>query len=491
MTRDEILAVYAAGPEAVVQLVEQLLAIIARLEARVAELEAENAALRARVEALEQRLGQNSRNSHRPPSQDGFARPPRPRPPSNRSPGGQKGHPGHTLRMSEHPDRVIVHKATSCEKCGSSLEEVPARDYERRQVYDLPRLALTVTEHRAERKSCPYCGTVTKAAFPPEVTQPTQYGPRIRAVATYLSQYQLLPYERIEELFTDLFDHAISPATVVAANQALADHLARIEEATKEQIRQAPVVHCDETSIRIGGQLYWLHVASTATETIYAPHPKRGRPALDEMDILSGFAGTAVHDAWPPYFSYPEVRHALCNAHHLRELTALVEQGQGWAQEMIDLLTEIKQIVDQTRPRASRLEPTQCQVFERRYQEVLARGWKENPPLPDRQHAGQRGRPRKTRAQNLLERLEKYRPAVLAFMYDFRIPFDNNLVERDLRMVKVQQKISGTFRSFAGALAFSRIRGYISTVRKRGLPVLHALEAAFHGQPALTPLPDP
>ncbi|MEW6082654.1 MAG: transposase [Bacillota bacterium] len=206
------------------------------------------------------------------------------------------------------------------------------------------------------------------------------------------------------------------PLLITPRGSALADRLAPVEDATREQIRQAPVVHCDETGIRIGDRLYRLHAASTATETIYTPHPRRGRPALDEMGILSGSIGTAVHDAWSPYFSYPKVHHALSGAHHLRELTALAEQGQSWAQEMIHLLIEIKSMVEQTRNRTSHLEPAQCQV--------LSRGWAQNPSTPDRQK-GQRGRPKKTKAQNLLERLEKHRPAVLAFMYDFRIPFDN------------------------------------------------------------------
>lgn len=409
---------------------------------------------------------------------------------ASRPPGGQEGHPGRTLRMSEQPDRISVHQVFRCEHCHRPLEDVPAQGSERRQVFDLPELRLEVTEHRAERKSCPHCGEVSRAPFPPDVTQPAQYGTRVRAVATYLSQYQLLPYERIKELFTDLFEHAISPATVVAANHALANQLAPVEEDTKDQIRQAPVAHFDETGIRVDGRLHWLHAAGTPTETVYVPHPQRGRPALEDMDVLPRLAGTAVHDAWAPYFAYGGHRDALCNAHHLRELTSLVEQGQAWAQEMIDFLLESKQTVEKARIHAGRLESEELERLAKRYTEVLAHGRAETlfrllpvPPVSA-------GDPGKRRPKTCSTGWSNTAP-VLAFMYYFRVPFDNNLAERDLRMVKVQQKISGTFRSFAGAQAFCRIRGYISTVRKRGYSVLAALEAGFRGQPFLQPLEDP
>lgn len=470
MKREDILKVYEAGPEAVVQLVESLWAHIQQLDARVKVLEAQ--------------LNKNSRNSGKPPSSDGFKKP---NPKSLREKGahpvgGQKGHPGHTRFFVNEPDHIELHRVTTC-SCGHSLEQTPTVHHERRQVWDKPPLKLEVTEHLAEVKCCPKCGSRNKAMFPTGVTSPVQYGASIQSLLVYLSQYQLLPYERIQELFQDLFNHKLSQATCVRANRYLYDKLEAVETQIAEHIQSNAVVHFDETGMRVLGKTNWLHVASTAEYTHYSVHLKRGQEGSDAAGILPLFANTAMHDAWKPYWRY-NCLHVLCNAHHLRELTFIFEQeGQKWAKAMANLLVSIKGVVDQRRGTTDTLELEQIVAFVRQYDRILELGLIEdmrmNPPQPV---VKKQGRTKQSKAKNLLDRLSERKVETLAFMCDFRIPFDNNQAERDIRMTKVQQKISGTFRSTQGAESFCRIRGYISTMKKQSLSVIQGIEAAFLGR---------
>jgi transposase len=441
--------------------------------------------LTARVTELERQVGRNSRNSSQPPSQDGFQKPTKSlRPKSERPVGGQPGHRGATLRLREQPDQIETHPVTHCAGCGQDLQSQPATHYARRQVFELPVLAFTVTEHRSEDKTCDHCQTRSQALFPAGVTNVVQYGPRAQAVAVYLRDYQLLPQARTSELFADLFGHRLSPGTLGTTQQTCAAALVAVEARLKAGVQAAPVAHFDETGLYVAGRRQWLHVASTPRLTHYATHTKRGAAATTQIGILPNFHGIAVHDAWAPYWQ-ADCQHALCNAHHLRELTALVEQGgQAWAQEMQDLLRAIKRTVEQAQAGgAEGLDAATHAAFFARYQALLTAGLAHNPAaaaLP-----GQRGRSKQSKARNLLLRLQQHQAEVLRFMTDFRVPFDNNLAERDLRMMKVQQKISGCFRALTGAQAFCRIRSYISTVRKHGINVLSALEQVFTGTPFL------
>jgi len=475
LTRDEILAVYAAGPEAVVSLVEQLQQAVA--------------ALTARVEALESRLRKDSHNSHKPPSSDGLSRGKKPkslRGQSGKKSGGQAGHPGTTLRPVEKPDERQVHRPSACAHCGGSLEAVLPCASECRQVFDLPPLSLSVTEHEAQTVRCPHCQACTSGTFPEGVTQATQYGPGILALGVYLQTYQLLPFARTQELLRDLFGASASQGTLARALTEASERLAPVEEAIRQAIHHSPVVHFDETGIRAEARLRWLHTASTETCTFYRVHPKRGREAHEVIGILPGLAGTAVHDAYASFLTY-EGGHALCNAHLLRELIAVEEETRSpWASAMILLLQEMKQAVETARVAgATALPSEQIQVLEARYGRILEHGSAAHPPPAP---SGRRGRRKQSPSRNLLDRLERHRCAVLAFVYDFAVPFDNNLAERDLRMVKVQQKISGGFRSAEGAENFCRIRGYISTLRKQGLHVLSALQSVFLGSPLVPQL---
>lgn len=471
MTREEIRAVYNAGSDAVVTLIEGLLLQITVIEARVKHLEGQ--------------INTNSRNSGKPPSSDGFKRTKSLRKKSGKKSGAQKGHPGHTLKMVDHPDKVEVHRVTHCKDCGTDLPD-QAKASERRQVMDTPPLKLEVTEHRAEQKTCHICGAVNKAGFPEGVNQPVQYGPLIKALATYLNQYQLIPYDRVEEFFKDLFGQPFSEGSLFTANQVLYESLEGFEQEIKRHLLDSPVINCDETGARVEGKNHWLHVAGTTELTCYGIYPKRGSEAMDEMGILPLYAGIAKHDCLPPYFKYKDYINSLCNAHHLRELTWAVENlNQVWAQQMCELLLDAKAAVDEAKKNSkTHLELEQLTGFLSRYSSIIALGYEENPffeiwPPPK----GKRGRPKKTKPRNLLERLDKYQTETLNFMFDFRIPFDNNQAERDLRMTKVKQKISGGFRSMQGAKIFCRIRGYISTVKKNSVPVLGAIRDAFLGCP--------
>lgn len=478
--REDVLAAYAEGPEAVVTLVGELVTVIVALREVVATLT-------ARVEALEAQLAKDSHNSHKPPSSDGPGKKPSPsRQPSGRKPGGQPGHEGNALRFSEKPDQVEpVPSAQTCVGCGAGLGDVAAGEEERRQVFDLPVLRLQVVEYRGQTKECPCCGRRNSALFPPEAPAAVQYGPRIKALAVYLMGYQLLPYERTAELLGDLFGVAPSEGTLHTAAQACATQLQPVEAEIKQGVQQAEVAHFDETGLHVENRRGWLHVACTTALTFYAYHARRGKVATDEIGILAGFDGRAIHDGLTSYPQYG-CAHGLCNAHHLRELTFVEEQfHQDWAARMKGLLLEAKAKVEEARRlECSALPESDVVEIECRYQAILDDGFAANAaPEVAADEPRKRGRKKQSKAKNLLDRLDKHRFEVLAFVRDLRVPFDNNLAERDLRMVKVQQKISGCFRTVDGANVFCRIRGYISTVRKQGGHVLAALESAIRGQP--------
>jgi transposase-like protein len=354
-------------------------------------------------------------------------------------------------------------------------------------VFDLPPQKIEVTEHQAEMKICPGCGRLNEATFPEDVRQPTQYGSRLKASAVYLSQYQLIPYDRLSELFADIFGHNLSQATLVNANLSCYEILKPVEDEIKKQLIDSHVIHLDETGMRIKGIREWLHVISTEYLTYYAAHHSRGSEANETMGILPVFEGRCVHDGWKPYFKFGCL-HALCNAHHLRELTGVAEEDcQEWPGEMIDLLLEIKRTAEERRSIDSWLDPDEVERFEVRYDQIIKKGMLENPPPKTPDLSKKRGRKKQTAAKNLVDRLSEYHREVLAFMYDPKVPFDNNLAERDIRMVKVQQKVSGTFRSKRGADSFCRIRGYISTARKNSVAVLDAIQGAFEGKPYVPP----
>ncbi len=475
MKYEQFLELYKEGPEAVYQVLSSVIQLNALLIERTEKLE-------KRVKELEDRLNKNSKNSSKPPSTDEFIKPKSNRKKSDKKSGGQKGHKGHTLKMSDAPDEVITHKVEACQSCGHSLEEVQAKDMEKRQVFDIPPLKMNVTEHRTKSKLCSCCGLENNSHFPEGVDLPVQYGSNLRALLVYLNQYQLIPYKRTVELIEDICGHTLSEATVYNAIASSYEALEPVEEKIANSLIASDVVHLDETGIRVEGERQWLHVVSTAFLTHYAHHAKRGSKATEDIGILPLIEGLAVHDYWKPYYNY-DCLHSLCNAHHLRELTGIAElTGQQWPQEMIDLLLEIKAVVEQRKTTATELSTEEIKKFEERYENIIENGYASNPPPPEREKK-QRGRQKQTKARNLLNRLKNHRHEVLAFMYNLCVPFDNNQAERDLRMMKVKQKISGVFRSNQGAKMFCRIRGYISTARKNSIPVLKAIKDSLERRP--------
>jgi len=475
-TREELLGISRTNPEALVDIVLALQDVVVAQQKRIEHLE-------ARVQELEARLAKNSTNSHKPPSSDGYAKPaPKSlRSKSDRPNGGQPGHPGHTLEMAAHPDQVIIHPLTRCRGCGHDLTSRKALRHERRQVHDLPEVHLQVAEHQGEVKVCPGCGELQTAAFPPGVEAPVQYGPRFRSWLVYGKAQQLLPLERLQQMSYDLFGQRVSEFTIEQAVKDAAQALVPFETALIGGLLNSPHLHVDETGVRVAGKLHWQHVASTSEATWYGVHPHRGTEAIDDFGLLPNYSGRLIHDFWHAYLGYGG-DHGLCNAHHRRELVFLYEQQhQRWGQKMEDLLLRMHQAVAEARAQGLTLTPRQQGAFRRHYRRILRYA---RPPASDRP-IPRRGRKPKSKGQNLVDRLKTYEEWVLAFLQDPSIPFTNNQAERDLRMTKVQQKISGGFRTFAGAQCFARLRGYLSTMRKQGHNILDAITQALQNRPIM------
>jgi transposase len=442
--------------------------------------------LQARVKELEQQKAKDSHNSSLPPSSDRFVRPPKSlRQKSGKKQGGQPGHRGHHLQQVEIPDEVLVHPVEICEQCEHDLHEQLGTYPERRQVIDLPEKRLWVREYRVQEKCCPHCVHVTRASFPAEVSAPAQYGRGIAALAVYLVEGQAVPYARASQLLHDLLGVQLSAGSIARFIEHCHQQLAPVEVNLKAALHKAALIHQDETPMRVGTDHRWVHVSATEQLTHYAAHLKRGGEALDAIGIVTDFQGTLVHDGWICYQAYP-CQHALCNVHHLRELTFVEEElKQEWAGLLKELLLEMKTAVEQAKAAGKReLDVLALGRFHRRYELVLVLGYQANPAAapPKKTHGG---RTKQHPARNLLDRLSTYKWQVLAFLVDFTVPFSNNQAERDLRMVKVQQKVSGGFRTDQGITSFCRIRSYLSTLRKQGAPLLAALEHTLAGHPIL------
>ena len=485
LTREQFQLIYEQGPDAVYDLLAVLYATASAQQQQITLLQAE-------VKELRERLNKDSHNSSKPPSSDGLAKKPVSlRQPSGRKAGGQPGHKGCTLALVDTPDTTEVHMPACCAACQADLTDAPATLGERRQVHDLPPLRLFVTEHQVQRKTCAACGYVTQGAFPPQVSQPVQYG---AGVQVYLSAYQLLPFARTSELLRDLFGAGLCPATLLACQQRAGAALHTAHQQIAQALCQSLLVHYDESGLRVAGKLHWLHLASTSTLTHYTVHPKRGKAGLDAAGILPHFTGIALHDGWKAYQAYV-CRHALCNAHHLRELTALYEADphqQAWAHALQTLLRDGKRAVECAQSKGQQgVDACELAVLSARYERLVQQGYAANPPPELPSLPRKRGRVAQSTARNLLNRLHTFQAETLRFLSDFRVPFDNNLAERDIRMIKVQQKISNGFRTLEGAEAFCCVRSYISTLRKQGRHVLTALQQVFAGNvPCPLPLPE-
>ena len=449
---------------------EQLAALVAAQERTIAQLQARIVEQDAEIAELKRQLGASSRNSSKPPSSDGLDKPaPKSlRGRSERKPGGQPGREGRTLRQVERPDEVVVHEPGACTGCGGTLtgEDRPAGVL-RRQVFDIPKSTVRVVEHRLLARRC-VCGTVTQAPAPAGVSAPAQYGPHAAAIAVYLVLGQHLPVARTAALLAELFGTPMSVGTVAAWTSRAAAGLEPFTAAARRALGGAELVHLDETGLRVAGRLHWLHVASSARFTGLFCHRRRGKEAIDAAGVLPGFTGIAVHDAFTSYSRYPTATHALCNAHLLRELIAVVDHhdahppsgadtpaGWCWAAQVIDALLALKAITGTgALPGPDVLATSRWLIVSAALIGASARG---GPP-------GAVGRRHRALARRIRRRLDEY----LRFASDLRVPFDNNLAERDIRMAKIKQKVSGCLRTLAGAQDFAAMRSYLSTAAKHG-----------------------
>ena len=383
-----------------------------------------------------------------------------------------------------NPDEVLHHRPLVCMHCQQPLEGVRGQLKERRQVHDLPQVRLRVQEHQVEEVCCPHCQQFTVADFPTGVEAPVQYGPNLRAQAVYLHEYQLVPLARVSELLFDLYNCHVSEGTLVAWGQQVSEQLAPTVAQIADWLSMARLQHADETGIRIAGNRRWLHVNSTGFLTHLAWHGRRGRQALEDIGIWPRFRGRAMRDRWASY-DYYQCAHSICGAHLVRDCIYVYEQEQQpWAGEMADLLVSMARAAEEWRQRGAKALPAdERDTWVAQYFDLLANGFAAQPLSSAEEVPKRGGRRKQSAAKNLLDDLLRRAEQVLAFLDDLSIPFTNNQAERDLRMVKVQQKIAGTFRSEEGAATFCRIRSYLSTMRKQGHAMLAALVAVFAGQP--------
>lgn len=449
--------------------------IIRTLLARIAELEMFVAQQAVEIAELKKRLNKNSSNSSKPPSSDGLRKPVRTsslREKGKHQSGGQKGHKGATLKQVPHATHIVMHKLKQCPDCGKSLAREAVKGVVKRQVFELPAVKVEVTEHRVEKKRCSCCQRDVMSTFPSEVKAAVQYGNRVRSWIVYYQNQHLIPEDRIQQLFLDMYNLPITTASIATFNKTAHKQLQSFEESVLALAKEAPVKNLDETGLRVGGKTQWMHVLSTPRCTYYHVSPKR-------KSLIDAVKGIAVHDHWRPYYQMPGVTHALCNQHHLRELKALIEHDkEAWAARMTKLLKLMLRC--RHRYDDKPIPAHQIKRLERIYDVIVEQAltWHESlPPLVLQKII--RGRPKQRPGHNLLLRLSNHRHEVLRFLHHVNVPFTNNDAERDLRMVKCKQKISGGFRTSAGAECFARIRGFISTARKQGWNILDSIQATF------------
>jgi transposase len=455
------------------------------------ELAAENAQLRALVEALQaemaelkRRLGQNSRNSSKPPASDSPFTKPAPkslRRRSGRKPGGQAGHPGSTLALVEKPDERKRHEPGPCTGCGADLRDALEVGVDRRQVFDLPPMRLRVTEHQLISRRCA-CGVTTCGTAPEGVSAPVQYGPRITAIILYLYVGQFLSKKRTAQALAELFDTPVSEGTVASMTKRAADGLDGFLGLVKERITASKVAGFDETGLRVAGKLHWVHCARTGKYTLITCHPKRGSEGIDDAGVLTRFRGVAVHDAWAPYDTYADIEHQLCCAHALRELQAVADTAGPdvdwcWATQAADALVAMQKLVTEAiAAGADTLDPEELADQMRLYRSAAQIGVTSTAV-----RATKVMKKHNALARRLADRQDDY----LRFTHDWRIPPDNNGSERDIRMIKLRQKISGCLRTLAGAKQFCAIRSYLSTAAKHGRNFFDTLVMLAEGRPWL------
>jgi transposase len=470
MTKKDAEKIYDLGKEAIIDILVRLFGYVEQIKQ-----------LKERIAHLEAILNQNSKNSSKPPSSDSFNKPKSDtkRKKGKRKSGGQKGHPGKTLQKSENPDIIDNRYPQVCSCCKSNLTPESATLLESRQVFDIPEPKIIVTEISIFMTNCPHCNESNVTKFPEHVDHYLQYGPNIKAQMVYLQYGNYIPYERCQQFFEDIYDITISEGTLINTAERVFDALEPFEKTLSDALIEQPVIHVDETSNRLDKNRVWLHVCSTDSLTHIGWHYKRGKVATDNIGILLEYEGIMVHDHWKPYFKYNKVDHALCNAHHVRELEGIFQQGnQKWAEELQNLLFDMNDAVSVAIDADELVDDACLEEFDSKYDEILEEGLSINPRNTYVEPKS-RGKPKQSKAYNLLIRLRDYKTETLRFLYDFRVPFTNNQAERDIRMAKLRQKISGCFRSERGIDIFCRMRSYLSTMKKQKQHIFKSLVRIF------------
>ena len=444
-------------------------------------LRQENATLRSEVSELRARLDSNSQNSNKPPSSDGYKKktvqPAFPKVKGKKQ-GGQQGHKGRTMQQVSSPDIIIPCKPKVC-GCGHKFAEESMVLAEKRQVFDLPQPRLDVTEYRIFKVCCPQCKQEQKGIAPQGVNAPVQYGNNVKAFTVLLNVHYKLPYKKIQLLFGDLFGYPINESTITSAGQTCYEKLQESENRIKSEILANDVAHADETGVRVEGKLHWLHAAVTRLYTYLFVHQKRGAGAIQSNEsILTDYIGWLVHDCWGSYFNLPKLKHAICGAHILRELQGLADNEDiKWAKVFKAFLLSVYTLPFEERVKRRHL-------IESRYDRICGLAEMAEPP-PVKTSSG-RGKFKRTKGRNLVERLIREKHGMLAFAFNKEVPFTNNLAERDIRPVKVKLKISNCFRTFKGAEVYARIEGFISTARKHKRCVFTELSNTFNGYNFIT-----
>ena len=462
--------------------IEQQNTLIEKLNSQVKQLTVQ-------VKELEAKLSKNSSNSDKPPNSDGFNKPLKTqslRDTSGKKPGGQQGHTGNTLKQVKNPDHIVVHAPKACSLCGYNLSSVKEEKImeEKRQVFDIPEPKIEITEHCISAKNCPCCGKITNGLFPEEAVASAQYGERIQTLATYFTHQHFMPFERLSQMFEDIFGIKISQGTIANIDQKLFEKLKHFEENLKIHLLKSKILHVDETGIKCNKKTNWIHVTSSTLATFFGVHSKRGREATDVFDIMPKFKGIVMHDHWQPYFAYKNVQHLLCNAHHLRDLTFVFEhEKEEWANDMKKLLLRAKQMTEEHVQDGS-LPAEKIETIIKEYNEIIFQGFLYHENLPSLLQQ-KRGKLKQRAGKNLVNRLANYQISVLQFINDLSLPFTNNQAEQDIRMVKLKQKISGSFRKLQRIEIFCRIRSYISTARKQSWNIFEAIVKAIQGTPQL------
>lgn len=448
------------------------------LRRKFVALEEENIKLKAENIELKSRLSTNSRNSSKPPSSDGYQKKPALPKKKKGKQGGQKGHKGRTLHQIEAPDKIINCPPGNC-SCGHEFSDDQIELSEKRQVFDLPVPRLEVTEYQIHKATCPVCGKLSKGEAPENVNAPAQYGNGAKAYVVLLNVYYKLPFKKIQLLFSDLFGYPINESTIYSASGQCYQKLEKSEEIIKSIIAGDKIAHADETGMRVNGKLHWLHTATTLFHTYLFIHEKRGRGALEsEKSLLDKFKGWLVHDCWGSYFRFKNFKHAICCAHILRELDGLIEiRKTKWAKTFKSYLMNVYEMPIEERVKRR-------QHINSRYDLICNIAEKSEPPPI--KTPGKRGRYKRTKGRNLIERLIREKDAVLAFAFNEEVPFTNNLAERDIRPAKIKQKISNCFRTFKGAEVYARIEGFVSTARKQKRNVFTELCTTFDGHNFIT-----